>query len=209
MKIAVLAANGKAGSLITEEAVNRGIDVTAVVRKENKSKADKFILKDILDLNYEDLKDFDVIIDAFGAWTPETLPLHSSTINHLSDILEGKDNRLLIVGGAGGLYTNKEHSERLMDGKDFPEDFMPLATAMGKSLEELRKRNNVKWTYISPAADFQADGKRTGEYILAGEEFTVNSKGESVISYADYAIAMVDEAVKGNHIKERISVLGK
>ena len=44
---------------------------------------------------------------------------------------------------------------------------------------------------------------------LTGEEFTVNSKGESVISYADYAIAMVDEIEKGNHIRQRISVLGK
>lgn len=55
----------------------------------------------------------------------------------------------------------------------------------------------------------EADGIRTGEYILTGEEFTVNSKGESVISYADYAIAMVDEIEKGNHIRQRISVLGK
>ena len=55
----------------------------------------------------------------------------------------------------------------------------------------------------------EADGIRTGEYILAGEEFTVKSKGESVISYADYAIAVVDEAVKGNHIQQRISVVAE
>ncbi len=35
----------------------------------------------------------------------------------------------------------------------------------------------------------------------------LNSKGESIISYADYAIAMVDEAVNGNHIPKRISVV--
>jgi putative NADH-flavin reductase len=35
------------------------------------------------------------------------------------------------------------------------------------------------------------------KYILAGEELTLNSKGESIISYADYAIAMVDEIEKG------------
>lgn len=74
---------------------------------------------------------------------------------------------------------------------------------------ELRKRNDVKWTFVSPAADFQADGARTGEYILAGEEFTVNNRGESVVSYADYALAMVDEIEKGNHIRQRISVVGK
>ena len=72
-------------------------------------------------------------------------------------------------------------------------------------------KNDTRWTYISPAVDFQADGRHTGEqeYILAGEEFTLNNKGESIISYADYATAMVDEIINGSHIQERISVLGK
>ena len=71
----------------------------------------------------------------------------------------------------------------------------------------LRERKDVQWTYISPAADFQAEGERSGKYILAGEEFTLNPAGESVISYADYAIAMVDEIESGKHIQERISVV--
>ena len=78
---------------------------------------------------------------------------------------------------------------------------------MAKALGELRQRNDVKWTYISSAGDFQADGERAGKYILAGEELTLNSKGESIISYADYAIAMVDEIEKGDHIVQRISVV--
>lgn len=92
-------------------------------------------------------------------------------------------------------------------GADFPEIFKPLANAMAKALRELRERNDVKWTYISPAGDFQADGERTGKYILAGEELTLNSKGESIISYADYAVAMIDEIEKGGHIGQRISVV--
>ena len=84
-----------------------------------------------------------------------------------------------------------------------------MAKAQGKALDELRKRNDVKWTFLSPAGDFQADGEKTGKYILAGEELTLNSKGESVISYADYAIAMVDEVIKGNHIQQRISVVAE
>ena len=71
----------------------------------------------------------------------------------------------------------------------------------------MRTRTDVKWTYISPAGDFQADGEKTGKYILGGEELTLNSKNESVISYADYAIAMIDEIEKGNNIQKRISVV--
>ena len=148
------------------------------------------------------------MVDAFGAWTPETLPGHSTTLAHLCDILSGTDTRLLIVGGAGALFVNPEHTAMLSDSPDFPDAFQPVASAMGKALGELRKRQDVKWTYISPAADFQADGARSGKYILAGEEFTLNARGESVISYADYAIAMVDEIEKGHHIRERISVVG-
>ena len=133
--------------------------------------------------------------------------MHTKTSQHLCDVLSGTDTRLLIVGGAGSLYVNPEHTVQVKDGADFPEIFMPLANAMGEELDELRKRDDVNWTFISPAGDFQADGERTGKYILAGEELTLNSKGESIISYADYAIAMVDEIESGNHIKERISVV--
>lgn len=100
-------------------------------------------------MNAADLDGFDVVVDAFGAWTPETLPHHS---------------------------TSLKHSNR-------------YASNMGKALDELRTRADVKWTYISPAGDFQADRAKTGKYILGGEELNLNSKGESVISYADYAVA--------------------
>lgn len=183
MKIAVVCANGKAGKLIVKEAVERGLDVTAVVRGENQSVATKVIQKD--------------------------LPQHSTSLKHLCDILSGTDIRLCIVGGAGSLYVNPEHTLCVADGTDFPDIFKPLASAMAKALKELRKRYDVKWTYVSPAGDFQAEGERTGAYISGGEELTLNEKGVSVISYADYAIAMVDEIVSGNHLQERISVVQK
>lgn len=207
MKITVVCANGKAGKLIVKEAMDRGLDVTAVVRGENHSAAEKVIRKDLFELTAADLASFDAVIDAFGAWTPETLPQHSTSLKHLCDILSGTETRLLVVGGAGSLYVNPEHTVQVMDGPDFPDVFKPLASNMGKALEELRARNDVKWTYVSPAGDFRADGAKTGSYLLGGEELVLNSRGESVISYADYAAAMVDEAVSGNHIHERISVV--
>lgn len=207
MKIAVVAANGKAGKKIVAEALSRNLDVTAIVRGENKSDAKKVIVKDILSLTKEDLKNFDVVIDCFGAWKEEDLPNHIKTSQHLCDLLSGTDTRLLIVGGAGSLFVNKEHTIQVKDTPDFPKIFVPLATAQADELVELRKRNDVKWTFVSPAGDFQADGERTGKYILAGEELTLNSKGESIISYADYAIAMIDEVISGKNIQKRISVV--
>ena len=208
-RIAVVAANGKAGQLIVREAVERGNDVTAFVRSENRTVAENVVVKDIMDLTPKDLVGFDAVVDAFGAWTPETLPQHSTTLAHLCDILSGTDTRLLVVGGAGSLYVNPEHTMTVSETPDFPEMFKPLASAMAEALSDLRERDDVRWTYISPAGDFQAEGERTGEYILAGEELTLNDRGESIISYADYAIAMVDEIESGDHIQQRISVVCK
>lgn len=208
MKIAVVAANGKAGRLVANELVARGEDVTAITRKANETDAQGSIQKGIMELNKEDLVGFDAVVDAFGAWTSETLGQHSTTLAHLCDILSGTDIRLLVVGGAGSLYVDPEHTTTLSQTPDFPEAYQPVASAMQKALNELRKRNDVKWTYVSPAADFQADGERTGEYQLGGEEFMAGSEGP-VISYADYAIAMADEVQNGDHIQERISVVRK
>lgn len=209
MKIAVICANGKEGRLIVKEALDRGLDVTAVIRGENKSAAKKVITKDLFELTPEDLNGFDAVVDAFGAWTPDTLPQHSTSLKVLCDALSGTDTRLLVVGGAGSLYVNPEHTATVADGENFPDAFKPLAAAMAKALGELRERNDVKWTYISPAADFQADGEKSGKYTWGGEELILNAKGESMISYADYAAAMVDEIINGGHIGKRISVVGE
>ena len=209
MKIAVVAANGKAGQLIVEEAVKRGHDVTAIVRSENKTQAQHLLKKDLFDLTKEDLVGYDVVATAFGAWIAETLPLHSKSIEHFNDLLAGTSTRFLVVGGAGSLYVDKEKKVRLVDTAEFPADYKPLSSAQADELDLLRTKKDLNWTFVSPAAEFIPDGAHTGEYILAGDFFTVNEAGESKISYADYAIAFVDEIESGKYIQERISVLGK
>lgn len=210
-KIAVVCAAGKEGRLLVEEAIARGHEVTGFVRSADQAvnPAAKKVVKDLFDITATDLEGFDVVIDAFGAWTPETLPLHRTSLMHLCDALSGSKTRLLVVGGAGSLYVNKEHTLQVKDLDSFPEAFKPLANMQGLALADLRKRDDVLWTFLSPAGDFVADGERTGEYLLGGEEYFVNDKGESRISYADYAIAMIDETESAAHVKQRFSVIGK
>lgn len=209
MKLAVICANGRVGKLIVKEAIERGLDVTAFALGKNETVATQYVEKDLFDITKENLVDFDVVVTAFGARQEDVLPQHVTSLMHLCDVLSNTNVRLCVVGGAGSLYVNEEHTIQVMDGPDFPDIFKPLAKAQGKALDELRQRDDVRWTFLSPAGDFQADGEKTGEYILGGEELVLNDKGESIISYADYAIAMVDEIVKGNHIQERISVVRK
>ncbi|MDG4515150.1 NAD(P)-dependent oxidoreductase [Streptococcus suis] len=206
MKIAIIAANGQAGQTIAKEAVERGHLVTAIVRSENKSVAQEVIQKDAFTLTKEDLAGFDVVVNAFGAWTPETLPDHARLAEHLATILAGSPTRLLVVGGAGSLYLDESQTAMLKDTPDFPAEYLPIAEAMGDGLDLYRQATAVNWTYISPAADFDAEGSKTGSYTIAGEVFQVNAQGESYISYADYAVASVDIAEKGGYKQERISV---
>ena len=211
MKIAVIGANGKAGSLIVKEALERGHEVTAVVRDSSKvnNTQVKILEKDLFDLTYDDLKENDAVIDAFAVWAEDQLYQHKTSLAHLSDILAEKPVRLLVVGGAGSLYVDPEHKLRLMDTPDFPDMFKPLASNMGEAFDALRTRKEVNWTYLSPSADFSAEGVRTGKYKAGGEELMTNSKGLSTISYADYAIAMLDEAELPKHLQERFTVVSE
>ena len=209
MKIAVVCANGKAGSLIVKEALSRGLDVTAFVRGENRSAAEKAVVKDLFDLTRDDLSSYDVVVDAFGAWTPDTISGIPGAVKHLCGILAGTDTRLVVVGGAGGLFVDAGHTARVEDGPDFPDAYKPLAAAHDEALAFLRNTRRVKWTCVSPAADFRADGERTGKYRVGGDELLLNSKGESVVSYAEYAIAFVDEVISGANVGKRISVVGE
>lgn len=204
MKIAVIGANGKEGSLIVKEALDRGLDVTSIVRDAKKSPTDKYIVRDVYSLQADDVKDFDVLVDALGFFGPNVSEYVPAT-KHLIEVLNGTTTRLMVVGGAGSLYVDDKHTKQLYQQADFPAAVKPLSEEMGKSLDVLRA-SSIDWTFISPAAMFDAQGKRTGKYILAGEELTFDQDGKSEISYADFAIAMVDEIIDNKHSKERISV---
>lgn len=209
MKIAVIAANGKTGSLITQEAVDKGMSVTAVVRNENKTLAQAVLKKDIFELTASDLAEFDAVVDAVGFWSPEDLVKHETSLKHLADILSGTETALFVVGGAGSLYMDNTHTRQLQDTFDFPEAYKPLATSMAKGLAALRQRQDVRWIYVSPAAIFDAEGEKIGGYQVAGELFETNQAGESHISYADYALGFVNLIAKGTYGRERLSLLSK
>lgn len=209
MKLAVLGANGKSGSFVVKEALSKGLDVTAFVRNSsaNVPSGATIIKKDIFALQVSDLKGFDVVVDAFAEW--EKLELHLEHIKHLAKLFKELPNtRLIVVGGAGSLYMNKEHTTQLMDIPEFPKEYLGVAKATADVLNYLREQK-FNWTYVSPPAEFVFEGARSGKYILGGEEFFTNSKGESKASYADYAIAIVDIAQKGGFEHKRVSVVGE
>lgn len=210
MKIGIIGATGKVGSLVLEEAIGRGHDVTAIVRNAAKvsNKNVNVIEKEIYDITSEDLKDLDVVVNAFGAPLGEE-EAHVTAGRALIEALQGTNTRAIIVGGAGSLYVDEAQTTKLIETPEFPEIFVPTATGQGRNLQDLEAAQDITWTFVSPSADFNAECARTGSYQAGKDNLLVNSKGNSYISYADFAIAIIDEVENAQHKNERFTVVGE
>ncbi|MGX1831514.1 NAD(P)-dependent oxidoreductase [Paenibacillus taichungensis] len=211
MKIGIIGATGKAGNLILKEALDRGHEVTAIVRSASKveDKSLNVLVKDVFDLTAEDAKSFDVIVNAFGAPAGKE-NLHVEAGQALINILkEAPNTRLIVVGGAGSLFTDETQTLRVVDSPGFPDAYKATATNQGKNLQDLQASTGIEWTFLSPAGFFNPEGVRTGKYQSGKDQIMVNSEGNSYISYADYAIALVDEIENPQHKNERFTVVGE
>lgn len=209
MNIGVIGATGKVGALVVNEAIERGHNVTAIVRNAAKVKESISIIeKEVFDVTADDIRDFDVVVNAFGAPLGEE-EAHVTAGRALIAAAEEAQTRIIVVGGAGSLFVDNEHTTRIMDTADFPDLFKPTASGQGRNLADLQATTNVNWTFISPSAHFDVEGARTGTYTVGGDELLVNSKGDSYISYADFAIAVLDEIEQQKHVKKRFTVVGE
>ena len=146
------------------------------------------------------------MVDAFNAPAGKE-ELHQTSLAYIVSLVQGHETpRLVIVGGAGSLYVDDAKTTRLMDTPDFPEEAKPTAFNMGKAFDQLKLTEDINWTYLSPSAFFNPEGKRTGKYHLGQDQLLTNSKGESEISYADFALALVDEIENQLFTDQRITV---
>ena len=198
MKIAIIGANGKVGSLVVEQSVAKGYDTTAIMRSSKETPAQHTLIKDVFELTREDLSSFDIVVSALAFWQADTLIHHKTALEHLSAVLKNSATHLVVVGGAGSMYINES----------FPPEFKPLASAMSEGLDALRKTSNVNWVYVSPAIDFDVDVPASNEVLIGGEVLMDVSPNQ--ISYKDYAVALVNlfESIN-KYNQQRISLVGK
>ena len=143
MKIGIIAATGQEGRLITEEALRRGHEVTAIVRNAEKA-ADlgvPILERDIFDLRTEDLKGFDAVVSAFGVSPGSGLEFQYQTVGftlaHLFEQLP--DVRLLIVGGAASLFTDESMKTRIIESGAIPEAYAAVPYNAWLSFMALQK----------------------------------------------------------------------
>ncbi|MBW7474715.1 NAD(P)-dependent oxidoreductase [Paenibacillus oenotherae] len=211
MRIGIIGASGKAGAQILKEALARGHEVTAIVRQAGKVTEPKAAVleKDVFDLTAEDVQSFDVIVNAFGAPLGKE-HLHVDAGRIIISALQGAPaTRLIVVGGAGSLYVDEAKTTQLIDTPEFPAAYKATASNQARNLEDLQSAPNIKWTFISPAAFFDPEGVRTGSYQKGKDNLIVNAKGDSYVSYADYAIAVLDEIENPQHLNERFTLVSE
>jgi putative NADH-flavin reductase len=211
MKIGIIGANGKAGSRIAAEAYRRNHDVTAFVLDANTMRGSRHkytvVEKNLFELTPKDVKDFDAVVSAFGLPFGENHPddSYQKATEYLIEIFEKTPQvRLLVVGGAASLWTDETKTMKVLE--TMPEAIRKDPADMAKAYKKLKK-SNVKYTYFSPARFFDVNGKKTKQYKLSGNVVIPNAYGESYISYADYAYAMVDEIENGNYICKRMTAV--
>ena len=207
MKIAIVGATGKSGSMILNEALRRGMDCTAIVRRPERLNVKvPYIQRDIFAITAEDVKPFDVIISAFGNEDHNNRKQHTEVVEHYQMILKNSGKRLITVGAAGHLFTDESRQKKFYE--DNASEELRAACVVLEQTYLTLKNNSVgfNWTYMAPSITYKLEGDRIGKYQSAPDVVLKNSKGESVISYADYAVAMVDEIEKPQYLNSMCTV---
>jgi uncharacterized protein len=207
MNVVVYGATGNSGREIVKELLRRGHKVTAVARKIDSLQGQQGVTAKADDLSNVDaiaaaIKGADVVVSAYAPPVDNTDALVDVTKRQIEAVKKAGGPRLLVVGGAGLLEVAP--GVTLIKSGHLPAEYLPIATSHEKALGVLRT-SDINWTYLSPAAFF-VPGERTGKFRLGTKELMADAKGESKISFADYAIALVDEIEKPLHQRGSFSV---
>lgn len=210
MKIALIGATGYVGSAILQEALARGHAVTALVRHPGKVPARdgmRAVGADVLaaDELAAQLGGHDAVISAFsGHAQGDVLGYY---LQGMASIVAATRRagvpRLLVVGGAGALEVAP--GVQLLDTPAFPAEWKATAEGARQALARLREETELDWTVLAPSAHLEP-GERTGRFRLGTDSLLADADGNSRISLADYAVAMIDELEKPAHSRTRFTV---
>lgn len=212
MKIGIIGATGKAGTDITREAVNRGHEVVALVRSAEKAASLPSTVtvmeKDAFALTANDLRELDVLVNSFGT-APDTAEQHVELTEQLVGILRdlGEEApRLLVILGAGSLFSGEDRHRFVEDLRQVPEAqaWISIPENQFRQLQFLETVADVNWTGISPQAMFLPGEATTPK--LGTDEIMVAADGESHTTTGTMALAVLDEVENPAHEGVRFTV---
>ena len=219
LDIVVYGATGKVGVHVVQEALDRGHRVTAVSRKPaqiTKQHANLSVVKgDLLDKTSvtDIVTGADVVIVSVRGVIGDSNRAESALQFMAAEILVdalyqlGTDApRLIHVGGSGVL----EVEPGVTFAAKLPTILLPRKLEieiLGQmlALEFFGKVDDVQWTYVTPPKNF-TNGRRTGEFRVGGDQALKDRWGRTRLSRADFAVALIDEAERAEHVRRQISV---
>jgi uncharacterized protein len=201
MKVAVIGASGKAGARIVAELASRGHEVTGIVRQPERvanlprvvAKAgDVFNPSEIAAL----LVGHECVVSSvrFADSEPQLL---------IDAVRASGVKRYVVVGGAGSLQVAPGQFE--MDGAHMPPAMRENSRRGRMFLDLLKQTDDLDWTFISPSRMFVA-GERTGIFRYGKDDLLFDANGESRISFEDFALALVNELERPEHIRQRFTI---
>ena len=209
-RIVVIGGTGYAGGNIVAEAARRGHDVVAIARKAPADPVEgvAYVSGNVLDIDSiaDALEGADVVVSAVAP-RGDMIDSGLDAVRGLADRLTGTGTRLGVVGGAMGSLS-APGGPRLWD-LGVPEEYRHEAQVGIDTLVLLEASDDgLDWFLVHPPKVFGSwePGERTGTYRTGGDVVVEDADGNSYISGADFAIAVVDEAENGAHRRARFTV---
>ena len=214
MKLVLFGATGNVGQRVAAEALRRGHEVVGVVRDPEAVQSPDARVRLVkgdatnADSVAKIARGADAVVSAISPRpNPRGLPAPSLEKNAralISGLRTAGVKRVLYVGGASSLEVAP--GKALADQPDFPEIYKAEAQEGREALAVWRGgAQGLDWTYLSPAAEI-APGKRTGKYRTTDDQLLVDAQGRSFITFEDYAVAVLDELERPQHVGARFGV---
>jgi uncharacterized protein len=210
MKIVLIGASGMIGSRVLRELVSRGHEVTAISRGPSRVIERPGVTVVRGDVNdpgsAEVIRGADAVISAYGSGQGSEERVITATRALLTAARQAGVKRVIIVGGAASLLVAP--GVTLLNSGHLPKEWQAIAKVHSDLLQLLRTTNlgaGLDWTYFSPAGFIQP-GERTGKFRLGKDEMVADEQGQSRISAEDYAVALVDELERPQHVRQRFTV---
>ena len=211
MKIGVIGAGGRLGGKIAAIALDRGEEVTAIVRSTPcRDERAVSLKKSLFDLTREDAAGFDALISAFGSGFDVDPDINRRAIVHLADITRDTGIHLILIGGAGCLFAGETGAECVYENPHHPPFLKGISKSLAEGYAALAKETAVEYTFVCPALTLDGDGVWTGDYLTGTDRRVLfNEDGNSYVSYDDLAGAMVDFAQNGQFKRQLVTVVSR
>lgn len=215
MNIALIGATGFVGAAVLSTLVQRGHQVTALVRDAARLAPQDGLTIKVADA-YEPeaiaaaVRGHDAVVSAFNpGWNDPAL--YDNFVRGSDAIVRGVEasgvRRLLVVGGAGSLFVAP--GVQLVDTPAFldhvPPNIVPGAQAARDALTTLRANTTLDWTFLSPPA-MLGQGEATGSYRVGSDDLLMDGDKPAGIAVTDLALAIVDEIEQPRHLRARFTV---